>query len=76
MNKNPTIIFDFVCYLRACLKRWIVFEASKPRSRKAKINWGYMSTIVYERSLRSEINFLNKLQFSRVLGLNFKEIRF
>ena len=50
-------------------------QAAKPRSRNANINCGFMSKIVYEQSLEAEINFLNKIQFSRFLGFNFKEIR-
>ena len=40
-----------------CLKRQHVNEASssRPRSRTAKINFGFKSTIVYERSRTVEI---------------------
>ena len=45
-------------------------KAAKPRSRKAKINFGFMSTIVYEQSLKAEINFLNKnINFFNIGGL-------
>ena len=36
----------------SCLKRRHVYEASKPHGRTAKINFGFMSTIVYDGGLR------------------------
>ena len=49
----PIFYRCFLCWnFGACLKRWLVYEASRPRSLTAKINFGYMSTIVYNRGLR------------------------
>ena len=41
----------------ACLKRRHVYEASKPYGRTAEINFGFMSTIVFDGGLRPKLIF-------------------
>ena len=43
-------------------------EAAKLDSRKAEINCGFMSTIVYDGSLDAQINFFNKIFLQTLLN--------
>ena len=43
------------------LKRRLVYKASKPQSRTAEINFGFMSAIVYDRGLQRKLNFFDKM---------------
>ena len=47
----------------AWLKRRHVYQALRPRSRTAKINFGFMFTIVYHGGLRPKLIFFDKVQF-------------
>ena len=42
------------------LKRWLVYEASRPRRRE--INFGFMSMIAYDGGLRPKVIFIDKMR--------------
>ena len=53
---------------RAYLKRPHVYEALRPRSRTAEINFGFMSTILYNRGLRLKLIFLYKRHYLGIIS--------
>ena len=54
-------IFKFYLEERDSLKRQLIYEVSKPQSGTTKINFGFMSTIVYDGGLRPKLIFINKI---------------
>ena len=58
-------VIHFGLYKRESLKKvtcLLGLEASKPQSRTAEINFGNISTIVYEGDLRPKLNVFDKMR--------------